>query len=258
MLARIAASFDCIDQGSVKGALGMRVSLRWVAISDSVLGAYKMRFSLGELFALLTPFFHRRGVLVVAPGMDRYMRFRFSILILLWPTLVAVLASGWLTGCGWYPHYSNEIDERKAVKSGYTQLPEARQIDELIGEADHFISGPKNTASGLEWCTDVYFGGRYELGMRVDVEVDAATSKVTRFIGRPKFYLHEVGSVDILPDGRTSVSYRSQHEFGADDWAKIVKAHGDFSAIGIQLDRDHPIANFESYVAQLPHRRFGP
>jgi hypothetical protein len=191
---------------------------------------------------------------------------------LLWPFLVvpaliaalalfAVLAWWSLVVCCWYLHVGEFFDEHKAVKSGYSQLPEARQIDQLIGEADHVISGPKNTATGgYEWCTDIYFGGRYEFGMRVGVDVDFWTSNVTRFIGQPKFYLFEVESVNMLPDGRISVSYRPQHqhEFGPADWAKIVAAHGDFSAIGIQLDTAHPIPNFDSYVAGLPHRRFGP
>jgi hypothetical protein len=155
--------------------------------------------------------------------------------------------------------YIANLDERKAVKSGYSKIPQAKQIDELIGEADHFISGYKNTDPGLEWCTDVYFAGRYELGMRVDVEVNRS-SEVTKVIGEPKFYLSEVARVDVGPGDGVSVAYQpsGHREFGAADWEKVVKAKGDFSVIGIKLNRSSPVPNFDKYVKKLPHRRFGP
>jgi hypothetical protein len=65
--------------------------------------------------------------------------------------------------------------------------------------------------------------------------------------------------VDILSDGRASVSYGGpgQREFGAAEWKKVVEAKGDFSVIGIQLKRNSPVPNWDKYTQQLPHRRFG-
>ncbi len=179
---------------------------------------------------------------------------RIAILVLLIACVALTSVCLFVEIAIWIP----EFDEWRAVKSGYGQIPQAGQIDQLIGEADHFISGPPNSGR-YEWCTDVYFGGRYELGLRQDVEVNTWTDEV-KAIGQPTFYLNVVQKVGVEPDGRFNVAYNTLlgRKFGAGDWAKIVKAKGDFSVIGIHLERNNPVPNFDKYVQYLPHRRFGP
>ena len=138
---------------------------------------------------------------------------------------------------------------RRAVKSGFKKIPEAKQIEDLLGEADHFISysGP---SVPQDWNTVVYFGGRYELAMQVVVETLFDFSEVTKVKGEPKFYFYEVSRVERYPHGQWGADYNaaSERHFGRAEWQRVVAAKGDFSVIGIRLNRGPPVADFDHFV----------
>src|SRR5271167_2861413 len=91
--------------------------------------------------------------------------------------------------CG-HPRTFDMKNYTQAVKSGFKKIPEAMQVEALFGEADHFISysGPYVPQ---DWNTEVFFCGRYELSMQVDVETNSAFSEVTKVVGELRFYLSE-------------------------------------------------------------------
>jgi len=161
-------------------------------------------------------------------------------------------------GLIWY-FGGKAIDRAVAVKSGYAKIPQARQLDEMIGKADHSIKNYRddnNEGVQCEWISEVYFGGRYELVMTVDVRVDRQTSDVSKILGTPRFLLLEIKSVEMSSDGRATVSFApgTQREFGIAEWERIGDAKGDFSVVGVQIKNAPPIANFEEF-AQESHRR---
>ncbi len=127
------------------------------------------------------------------------------------------------------------------VNSGYPMIPQAKQIDDLIGPAWHSTSNCQQP-NIVEWHTEALFAGRYELIMWVKAEVDRQFGRISKVIGEPRFSLGEVSRVE----GR-GASYQQWHEFGAEKWEKVVKAKGDFSVIGIRLDRDNPVRGFAEY-----------
>jgi hypothetical protein len=138
---------------------------------------------------------------------------------------------------------------KMGVKSGFRKIPEAKQIEDLLGEADHFISysGPNVPQ---EWNTEVHFGGRYELTMQVVVETSFDFSRVTKVKGEPKFYFSEVSRVEHYPNGQWGADFdgSSERQFGRVEWQKIVANKGDFSAIGVKLKRGPPVPDFQRYV----------
>ena len=138
-------------------------------------------------------------------------------------------------------------------------IPQARQIDELVGRADHSVMNEgDDTEEGVkeEWISEVYFNGRYELVMTVDIRVDRRTSSVSKVIGTPSFHLHEIESVEMLSGGRASISYResAQRDFSSAEWQRVVEAKGDFSVIGIQIQKAPPIDNFDALVQETKRR----
>jgi hypothetical protein len=144
------------------------------------------------------------------------------------------------------------IDKNIAKRSGYSKIPQARQIDEFFGKAEHRVADEGDeTDEGIkeEWISEVYFGGRYLLVMTVDIRVDRRTSEVSKIIGTPVFQLLEIQSVD-MSSGAPRLHHRAPggREFNAADWDKIVAAKGDFSAIGIQMHEDGPISNFDDLL----------
>ena len=99
--------------------------------------------------------------------------------------------------------------------------------------------------------TLVYFGGRYQLGMKVVVEVSDDFSAITKVKGEPKFYFFELSRVPRPPNSLGSYDGSSERSFGRDEWQKIVAAKGDFSVIGIKLKRGPPIPGFDEYVRSI-------
>jgi hypothetical protein len=140
--------------------------------------------------------------------------------------------------------------QEQMVPSGYRMITEARQIDDLLGRARHQISNYQEPDIA-EWQTDALFGGRYELLMTVGVRVDRRSGRVTEVLGAPRFSLMEIEKIQ----GSQEVMYRpaNEHKFGADEWRQVVKAQGDFSVIGIQLDRTNPVPGFDSAQGLAPN-----
>src|SRR5258708_6903126 len=92
----------------------------------------------------------------------------------LWNVFRVLLAFGLI----WFAE-RDFIDRATAMRSGYSQIPQARQIDELLGKADHSVMNEgDDNEEGVkeEWISEVYFCGRYELVMTVDIRVDRRTS----------------------------------------------------------------------------------
>ena len=68
---------------------------------------------------------------------------------------------------------TNMTDYRAAHLSAKQSLPIAVQMEELFGDADHFIthfgfSGQKANT----WNTEVFFDGRYTITMQVEILID--------------------------------------------------------------------------------------
>lgn len=133
------------------------------------------------------------------------------------------------------------------VRSGYRLIPEAEQIDDLLGPAWHQTSN-YSEPDIVEWQTDALFGGRYELIMLVPLRIDRRSGNVLKVLGKPEFVLCEIVSITLRPDGSIEgVSNGESHQFGLTDWQKVVAAKGDFSGIGVQMKRGGAVANFDKY-----------
>lgn len=159
-----------------------------------------------------------------------------------------------IVGCGGSGF--DPVRYKQAVEDGFKKIPQACEIECLVGEADHFISysGPD---VGQDWNTEVYFGGRYCLTMQVDVKVNKDFSRITEVIGEPKFYLSEFTKVDLNADGRTSGSTEGGESatFGVREWNQILKSGGDFSVVAVHIKKNQPVPNFDKFVEAVRRPR---
>ncbi len=137
--------------------------------------------------------------------------------------------------------------QEQMVASGYRMIPQAKQIDDLFGPAWHRVSNYREPDTA-EWQTEALFGGRYEMWMTVTVRIDRRSGSVIQVIGEPRFLLLEVQRIE--RSGAVAYPAMNQHEFGADKWQQVVNANGDFSVIGIQLNRNNPVPGWQRYVAR--------
>ena len=137
---------------------------------------------------------------------------------------------------------------RAAVRSGFKKIPETLEIEELFGESDHFITHYGMEEGPLIWNTEVFFYGRYSLTMQVSVQLNGRYGEIVRVLDEPKFYFHEVGSINITERGLVGAKIAVDKRFGQAEWKKLVAAKGDFSAIGISVHRDRAVEGFDKYV----------
>jgi hypothetical protein len=138
-------------------------------------------------------------------------------------------------------------DYRSAVKSGFEVIPQVKEMESMLGEADHFITHYGMKKGPLKWTSTVFFAGRYQLSMRVNVELNDSQHAVLRVVSEPKFYLLEVVGFKSEGTERPELS-PVQPVFGLADWNKLVEAKGDFSAIGITVHRDRPVKGHDEYA----------
>ena len=169
--------------------------------------------------------------------------------------IIVVLSAITFPAVGWcllflaYLFQPGWPSQEQMVPSGYGLIPEAKQIDDLLGPARHQVSNYREPDI-VEWQTDALFGGRYELVMTERVRVDRRSGRVTELIEAPRFQFLEIEKTD---GSRTNFRQATQREFGVDQWRQLVKAGGDFSVIGIQLDRNNPVPGFDCYQGLAPN-----
>ncbi len=135
---------------------------------------------------------------------------------------------------------------KQTVPSGYAMIPQARQIDDLFGPAWHSCSNYRHPDT-VEWISEAYFAKRYQLVMVVRAKVERPSGKVIEVVDEPRFILMKIE--EVTGGGGTSYDGASQREFGANEWAKVVKAKGDFGVIGIELNYNDPVPGFEGLIA---------
>jgi|ERR1041384_7378827 hypothetical protein len=144
--------------------------------------------------------------------------------------------------CDWLTAY------KQTVRSGIATLPWPKQMEELYGEGDHFITHYGFDTKPKHWNTEVFFGGRYVLTIQVYVVIDYAKNAVVKTTAPAKFYVKEVAQVETLPDGRVSTKYGSGWELDETQWNQLVTAKGDWSVLGISLKTNDPVSGFDAYV----------
>lgn len=147
----------------------------------------------------------------------------------------------------------------RAVLDGLAKIPEASQIDEIFGKknVDHFIgySGDRNDCT---WTTHVCFGGRYELTMQVDVQVNREFDEIVKVLGEPEFHLVKVRKIteDTMGAFYDSRFGKTHGHFDKKKWRLLYNAGGDFTAIGIPVDPSQPpIKGFDEFSAGMRRDR---
>jgi hypothetical protein len=146
----------------------------------------------------------------------------------------------------------SDSEYRNIVQSARSMIATAVEMERLFPVADHFVAiddGP------VTWNTVVYFGGRFQLTMQVDVKVSRRSERITKVISDPKFRLWEIQSLTIDPDGGVDAKMFGQHEraFGSKEWAAIVADHGALNVLGLSMD-GKPVDGFDAFVASRRKR----
>lgn len=82
--------------------------------------------------------------------------------------------------------------------------------------------------------------------MQVHVEIESATDGAVT--GKAQFFLNEISTINI--NKSVVASFSSNWTFGDEEWRKLYEDHGDFSAIGIKLNKNSPVKNIGMYISK--------
>jgi hypothetical protein len=162
-----------------------------------------------------------------------------------WHVLFLLLVVGTIASCGEGTSMSDYVE---TAQSGIKTLPWPKEMEQLFGDGDHFITHYGFSPGPKEWNSEVFFGGRYTLTLQVDVVIEGRT--VAKSISPPKFYLSEVEKV-VVDNGGAGANFSGQWVLDEAQWKKLVQAKGDWSVIGIPVKTNSPVPGFENYVKGL-------
>lgn len=131
----------------------------------------------------------------------------------------------------------------RAIKSIRPVLPLAAQIEQMFPATDYcfdnFVFKGDEGDFRKTIITTAYFGDRYQLTMRADVELDKDDKIITTLRSEPTFLLQELESVTGVDESSftgAKSTWGREHRFNLESWNKVVAAKGDFSVIGIEID----------------------
>ena len=134
------------------------------------------------------------------------------------------------------------------VPSAYMKLEEPRQIDKLFNPAFHSCMNYKSPDT-VDFMSLAYVAQRYQLDMWVRIRINRRTGQYIEMVEEPTFRLLEITNVSD-DGGGTSYGGLGQKLFGSAEWQKVVDAGGDFSAIGLTLNQNNPVAGFEKLITR--------
>ncbi len=113
--------------------------------------------------------------------------------------------------CFWMQFQMPGPSQRAMVDSGYSMIPEARQIDDLSEVAWHRTANYRDH-NVVQWQTDAMFDGRYELTMTLEVQISRWSGKALKVLESPKFTLAEI-SVEVGSHGSIGIRYHNARQF---------------------------------------------
>lgn len=115
----------------------------------------------------------------------------------------------------------------------------------------YYVGGAGDSSLAME----AFLFERYQMRMKISVTFDEELRKIKRF-GEPEFQIREVAQVRKTSGGGWGVEFDTDgyRAFGAGEWQQLVKAGGDFSAIGYPCKTNSPVAGFADWQADEESR----
>lgn len=165
-------------------------------------------------------------------------------ILALWASATAVM----LFGCGrGSDNSTSTITMGKydmAIRSGISGKGYAGEFNRLFSKPENIISYYSGTLGTSQWTSQIGLHGRYVVRMTCPITLDSERTNIVSE-GTPEFYIFELKKIEVGEGGAISCQI-NQVPFSPQTWKQLVLANGDFSAAGIKLETNQPVANFDS------------
>ena len=135
----------------------------------------------------------------------------------------------------------NSMAYDQTLKHGLENNKIVKNFNLLYPDSSHSIGYfTGNEKLPPRWISKVIVYGRYRLTMHLPI-THSMSGKILKNES-PIFYLREITEISLREDKSVgSYTYGEQFEFDEDKWNQLVQEKGDFSVIGIHLEKYKPI-----------------
>jgi len=134
-----------------------------------------------------------------------------------------------------------------AVNSAISGKGYAGEFNRLFPGSNNTISYYDGTVGTTRWTSSIGLHGRYVLCITFLITLDSERTKVVSE-GTPEFYFYELPQITDLGEGRYDIQINQfpRETLSLQTWKKLVSANGNFADVGIVLEINNLVANFES------------
>lgn len=146
--------------------------------------------------------------------------------------------------------FRNKVDSdyAAAMSDATNSIPFAADFMRLFPVNQRVFSYYLGDIGTSSLAMEAFLFERYQMRMRISVAFDKERRKIKSF-GEPEFQIREVANVRKTPGGGLYIEFDTDgfRTFGAGEWQQLVKAEGDFSAIGYLCKTNSPADGFADW-----------
>ena len=148
-------------------------------------------------------------------------------------------------------HFMNSSDIKKedeaynaCLQAGLKNIEIVKEFHEIYPTTFDYISYFSGTNAPQVWNSEVGLYQHYILMLQLNVKIDRSTLTIET-LGQPVFFLDEITNVTENSGGSYKIQNGQSHSFSQAEWSKIYRVHGNLSVIGINLETNRPVTDFD-------------
>jgi hypothetical protein len=140
---------------------------------------------------------------------------------------------------------TNMSDYDFAIQSGVHGDSYPGEFNQLFPNAVNGISYYTGVVGNPQWNSKAHLFRRYVLKMQLNITLDSTRTKIVS-TGPPSLYLYEFTAITFRSNGTPKIQGRQLATLSSDNWRRLFAAHGDFQTLGITIETNKPVENFEA------------
>ncbi len=145
---------------------------------------------------------------------------------------------------------ANLSDYDLVIQSGVHGDSYPGEFNRVFPNAVNGISYFTGVVGDPQWNSKASLYRRYVLKMQLNIKLDSTRTKIIS-TGPPILYLYEFTDITFRSNGTPKIQGRQLATLSPDDWRRVFEAHGDFQALGITIETNKPVENFEQHVKKF-------
>lgn len=132
------------------------------------------------------------------------------------------------------------------IRSGHV-IPQVERFALAFPQRQEFLTYYRfgyGSGAPIIWNSKAYFGGRFELSMQFQVDLNLFNTQVVRH-SEPRFYFAEIDLIEVKNGQASVVRYAGSQELSRHAAEALMTARGDVAKAAIATRSSKAVQNFE-------------